>query len=111
MIGDWVEIPLEQVAKLDYRGGPYPGMFTVTARDGEVISVPPRACRNTYLAHAHDRCLVCYDYANEAADVSIGDYFGLEMKRGMPGWSMCRENRARAARRWPRRSSLSARRS
>jgi len=87
IIGEWAEVPLEQVAKLEYRAGEYPGTFTVTTKKGEVIGVPLRARRHTTQGHEHDRCLVCYDYANEAADVSIGDYFGFEMMRGVPGQS------------------------
>ena len=87
IIGEWAEVPLEQVAKVEYRAGEYPGTFTVTTKDGEAIGVPLRARRHVYQGHEHDRCLVCYDYANEAADVSIGDYFALEMTRGAPGQS------------------------
>ena len=31
---------------------------------------------------------MCYDYPSELADVSVGDYFHSDMKRGVPGWSV-----------------------
>ena len=84
IIVEWAEVPLEQVRKVDYRKGPYPGKFTVTTKSGQEISVPLRAQHGVQQAYEHDRCMACYDYSNELADVSIGDYFGLEMTPGAP---------------------------
>jgi coenzyme F420 hydrogenase subunit beta len=80
-------VPLNQVAKLEYRGGAYPGMFTVTTKGGRVAAVTSPERRLHSWGFLSDRCTVCYDNTNELADVSVGDFFAPEAKRGSPGWS------------------------
>jgi coenzyme F420 hydrogenase subunit beta len=87
VIVEITEIPLDAVAKVEYRYGEYPGKFTVFTKNGERVSVTMDQRRGVLFAHEHDRCRVCYDYANDLGDISVGDYFGLEMKRGDRGLS------------------------
>lgn len=81
-------VPLEQVAKVEYRGGAYPGNFQVTTRDGRLVAITSPQRRIITSWFSRDRCLMCYDYSNELADISVGDYFHADMKRGVAGWSV-----------------------
>lgn len=86
-IVEQADTPLDQVAKLEYRAGKYPGSFTVTTKDGAKVVVPMRKQRGMLANYTKDRCRMCYDYANELADVSVGEYWGVEMAKGSPGMS------------------------
>lgn len=81
LIEDVCKVPLKQVAKLEFRGGEYPGNFRITGKDGKIVTRPHHGGVDA------DRCIMCYDYANDLADVSVGDYWGEEMTRGVPGLS------------------------
>ena len=81
-------IPLGEVAKVEYRGGEYPGNFTVTSKDGRVAGISSAERRLVTNWFCRDRCVMCYDYSSELADISVGDYFHPGMKRGVAGWSV-----------------------
>ena len=53
---------------------PFPGQFTATAKDGEKRSMD---LLQEYIIlggiYDHPRCRLCYDWANEIADISSGD--------------------------------------
>lgn len=68
-------VSLEDVADLQYRGGPYPGRFTITKKDGSQVKVTTPERRTFTLGFIRGRCQMCYDWANEFADISLGDYF------------------------------------
>lgn len=80
-------VSLDEVAKVEYRGGEYPGNFRVTTKDGRQVAVTSPVRRNHCWGFRHDRCGVCFDYSNDLADLSVGDYHHAEMVRGVPGWS------------------------
>ncbi len=81
-----VGVPTGQVAKLWYRAGEFPGKFTVVTKDGKTIAVSTFDYIWHCIKYKRDRCLMCFDYTSELADISLGDYFyQQEMKRGMPG--------------------------
>jgi coenzyme F420 hydrogenase subunit beta len=87
MIVEQVGVPLEQVTKVEFRGGPYPGRFQVTTRDG--ILVPrPYSMMVSIAGFYRDRCLMCYDYPAELADLAVGDYFHPDMRSATAGWSV-----------------------
>lgn len=81
-------VPLEKIARLEFRGGPYPGRFQVTTLEGLVIAPPPMSLAIYGAAFFRDRCLMCIDYSNELADVSVGDYYHPDMRPGAQGWSV-----------------------
>lgn len=81
VLEEGLKVPLTQVAKVEFRAGEYPGEFRVTTKEGKI------ATRRHARGIDADRCIMCYDYANDLADVSVGDYWGLEMTRGVPGLS------------------------
>jgi coenzyme F420 hydrogenase subunit beta len=74
----------QQVAKLEYRGGPWPGGLVVQGHDGRGSLVPKHAYAYVNLMHVPRRCLACPDLTNELADLSVGDCW-LEEFAG--GWS------------------------
>jgi coenzyme F420 hydrogenase subunit beta len=68
---------LKDVKKLTYRS-PYPdptrGAFIVTTKDGETHRLERHAFMRWVGGYPHDRCLMCYDWTAELADVSFGGY-------------------------------------
>ncbi len=70
---------MNDIVRLDYRGGQWPGgMYAVTS-DAKVHFV---ASKHDYTWHflgastyKRDRCLMCTDFSAELADVSCGDIF------------------------------------
>lgn len=67
----------EDIQKLDYRGGGWPGRLLITLKDGKTkkLSYP-------YPLHQYDadfkvttpaRCILCSDASSELADISFGD--------------------------------------
>ncbi|MEW5865581.1 MAG: Coenzyme F420 hydrogenase/dehydrogenase, beta subunit C-terminal domain [Bacillota bacterium] len=70
---------MNDIVRLDYRGGQWPGgMYAVTS-DAKVHFV---ASKHDYTWHflgastfKRDRCIMCTDFAAELADVSCGDIF------------------------------------
>ncbi len=74
----------EQVAQLQYRGGPWPGGLVVDSRDGQQHVIPKDEYGYVNFTHVPRRCLVCPDLTNELADLSVGDTW-LEEYAG--GWS------------------------
>jgi len=88
MIEELFGIPLEQVAKVEFRGGKYPGHFQVTTKDGELIRLTATGGMMGLAGFNRDRCQMCYDYPSELADISVGDYFHPDMKSGVKGWSV-----------------------
>ncbi len=66
----------EEVKKLKYRAGEYPGGFWVELKDGQVISLPKHYYDFIDLMFVPDGCLKCRDYTSETADISVGDGWG-----------------------------------
>ena len=87
MLEEIMAIPLDQIAKLWYRKGVYPGRFTVETKDGQTHTRSVREYIQPITKFKRDRCLMCFDYTAELSDISVGDYFCSDMKRGMPGMS------------------------
>jgi len=70
-------VPLEEVADVGWRDvstAPFPGKFCVTTKSGEKRTME---LLQEYVVlggiYDHPRCRICYDWANEIADVSTGD--------------------------------------
>ncbi len=83
LIVEGLGIPLSDVAKLEFRGGGYPGAFRVTRKDGSVVSRGYASLSGSPIYR--DRCYMCYDYPGELADVAAGDYYHPDMKPGVKG--------------------------
>lgn len=69
---------LEEIAATDYKGGAWPGSFTVMTKDGKIHHV---ATKHEYTWHVlgpaskRDRCLMCPDFSARLADIALGDIF------------------------------------
>ncbi len=87
LVEEVIGVPVGDVDKLWYRAGDYPGKFAVIAKDGRKIEISTIEYIMQCLKFRRDRCMVCYDYTSELADVSVGDYFFPDIKRGDPGES------------------------
>lgn len=66
-------IPLENVAKISYREGHYPGAFAVWDKDGGIAKIPYPDQLTFIWMHTRPRCRICFDYASELADISLGE--------------------------------------
>lgn len=74
----------QQVSRLQYRGGPWPGGLVVQTADGERRFVPKDSYAYVNLMYPPRRCLVCPDLTNELADLSVGDTW---LREYAGGWS------------------------
>jgi len=70
-------VPLEEVEEVGWRDvstAPFPGKFCVTTKSGEKRTME---LLQEYVVlggiYDHPRCRICYDWANEIADISSGD--------------------------------------
>ncbi len=67
---------LEDIRSLDYRKGKAPNAYAeVVKRNGEVV----KTSRYVWMGHRDffsGRCLLCWDWGAELADVSVGDFLG-----------------------------------
>lgn len=66
-------VPLEKVAKISYREGQYPGAFAVWDTEGSVFKIPYPDQLTFIWMHTRPRCRLCFDYASELADISLGE--------------------------------------
>jgi coenzyme F420 hydrogenase subunit beta len=82
----------QEVARLEYRGGPWPGGLLLRSKDGARRFIPKHSYSYVNLLYVPRRCLACPDLTNELADLSVGDTW-LEKYGG--GWStvICRSLR------------------
>lgn len=73
-------VPLENVARISYREGAYPGAFTVWDKEGKTYSIPYPDQLTFIWMHTRPRCRICYDYTAELADISLGETQHLDKK-------------------------------
>lgn len=71
-----MNIKLEDIKELNYRGGKYPGGFQVKLKNNRTIFLPKYYYDFLNLMFVPKGCLSCTDFTNELADVSIGDCQG-----------------------------------
>jgi coenzyme F420 hydrogenase subunit beta len=78
---------LHQIKKIEYRGGPSNQDFLVERKDGKIFSIPTERCRNIFMHMRRERCSMCFDWAADLADLSIGDIFYQGTVKRVPYWS------------------------
>ncbi len=66
-------ISLDNVAKISYREGAYPGAFTVWDKEGKSYGIPYPDQLTFIWMHTRPRCRTCWDYAAELSDISLGE--------------------------------------
>jgi coenzyme F420 hydrogenase subunit beta len=74
-------VPLANVARISYREGAYPGAFTVWDKAGKIYRIPYPDQLTFLWMHTRPRCRICYDYAAELADISLGETQHLDKKK------------------------------
>lgn len=65
----------EDVARLEHRGGRWPGGFRVVTHGGHEAFIPKHHCTYVNLMYAPEGCWYCPDLTAEFADLSVGDYW------------------------------------
>ncbi len=75
LINETLGTPLEDVRKVEFRGGPYPGEFRVYKNNGSFVSCPTHVRIIMALSYIRDRCSMCIDWGAELADISLADLF------------------------------------
>jgi coenzyme F420-reducing hydrogenase beta subunit len=80
VIRDRFGFKLEEVEGIAFRGGEYPGRFTVWSKTGEVKSMDLMAlwgmAPTMFIGFPVERCYVCLDHVAELANISAGDAWG-----------------------------------
>jgi len=71
---------LEEVEKVRYREGPWPGYFEVVSKDKIKRRMSKDAFNYFSLLYTMPRCNFCFDLTNEFADISFGDAWNYEGK-------------------------------
>lgn len=89
ILKEWIGIPLNHVNRLEYRGGPQSHDLCITTTENKTIRIPWIQYRPFMTAFQRDRCMMCYDWAAELSDLSIGDMFSFQMVslNKIPNWS------------------------
>lgn len=77
----------EEVIKVSYRDGKWPGRFTATLKSGAVRFLPLDDYVFIMKMFQNIRCVMCADHTGEFADLSVGDAWLPELK-GQEGWNV-----------------------
>jgi len=68
----------QEIKKIHYRYGGWPGSFVAETVDGRIARVPKLAFNFLHWAYSPPRCVLCPDLFAELADISVGDYWPAE---------------------------------
>lgn len=79
------KVKKEEIGSLEYRGGDWPGGFSLITKDGRNYFIEKHFYNYLNLIFVPKRCLVCPDLTNEFADLAVGDAWNKDL--GFPGWS------------------------
>lgn len=88
---------LDDVVKLEYRAGDWPGAFHVTSRSGETHTISKLIFNYLRFMYIPRRCTTCVDMANEFSDLSVGDAW-FRTKEGTYPFANCSTVLARTSR-------------
>jgi len=93
-----LDIPAEEVARISFRKGGWPGNFLVILKDGTTQEIPFARTWSIFgsFFFTPPACLLCCDLTNELADISFGDAWLPELKASTKGISLiiCRSEKA-----------------
>ena len=79
---------LEEVLRIEYRAGDWPGKLRVTLRDGRRIELEKFYANYMNLFYVVQRTLFCVDLSNELADISVGDAWAPRYEHRHEGFSL-----------------------
>ena len=78
----------EDVTKLRYRDGEWPGAMTAWLRDGRVLKMPKFHANYLIPFHITDNSLLSHDLTNEFTDLSAGDAWAPDYEQRRQGFSL-----------------------
>ena len=76
------------IKKMEYRGGEWPGGFKVTLKNGRIKFIDKFRHNYVISLFLPDRNKICIDFANDFADISVGDAWVPELISERKGWSI-----------------------
>lgn len=79
---------LDQVARVEYRAGTWPGKLRVTLRTGDTLELDKFYANYMTLFYSVERSLLCVDLSNELADISFGDAWAPRYEERHEGFSL-----------------------
>lgn len=79
---------VEQVARLEYRAGEWPGKMRAQMTDGRVFELEKFYANYLIPFFVMQRCLTCTDLTNEFADIVGGDAWSPVYEERGKGWSL-----------------------
>ncbi len=78
----------QQVRRIEYRAGEWPGKLRVTLRDGQQFTLDKFYANYMTLFYSVERSLLCVDLTNELADISFGDAWAPRYEERHEGFSL-----------------------
>ncbi|ATW23728.1 Coenzyme F420 hydrogenase/dehydrogenase, beta subunit C-terminal domain [Candidatus Formimonas warabiya] len=79
LLKEFGNVELEDVAKVNYRGGVWPGYLEVKTKDGSTKTIMSKHDYSWHFLcsapYKRDRCIMCPDFSAELSDISIGDIY------------------------------------
>jgi coenzyme F420 hydrogenase subunit beta len=79
------KVKKEHIKELGYRGPGWPGGFHLIKTNNQLIKIDKDTVDFTNYLFILPRCLLCYDFTNEFADISVGDAWSKLPSKA--GWS------------------------
>jgi len=76
------------IVDLQFRHGEWPGSMRVEMKNGKVYQLPKFHANYLIPFHMMNRCRVCIDFANEFADISVGDAWAPRYEERGKGFSI-----------------------
>ena len=91
VLREWIGIEAEEVERLNFRGGEWPGSLVIHTRDGRTFSIPKGEYWDRFLVTMFraSRCMRCWDFVGDLADLCLGDYWGAprSTEEDKAGWN------------------------
>lgn len=72
------------IKAINYRKGPWPGGFSIKLKNNKEKFLSKSSYAFFHSIFAPERCIYCLDHSNELADISVGDAWFMQDKKG---WS------------------------
>ncbi|MEM3550700.1 MAG: Coenzyme F420 hydrogenase/dehydrogenase, beta subunit C-terminal domain [Candidatus Bathyarchaeia archaeon] len=84
-----LKVKKEQINEISYRGRGWPGKLTLKFTNHRILEIPyPEYYDSGFGLFIPARCLLCYDFTNELADISFGDAWLPEFAHDINGRSI-----------------------
>ena len=91
VLREWMGIEPEEIKKLNFRGGDWPGALVIHTKDGRTFSIPKGEYYDRFLVTMFraSRCMRCWDFVGDLADLCLGDFWGAprSTEKDKAGWN------------------------